>query len=262
MGEELFDAFVLRNALAPYIYTEARKAFDSSVPFLHSMYIDYQTYDEAYNATHQYFFGDFITVAPISSMVDPATNTTQKTMWIPPGEWISWDGFSTETGPTQVTNQYTQREIPMYVPAGTMIALKQPDMSNVQTVSPDLIWTIWPGSQTGSTYIYEDDGVSLDYQSNAGAITNATYYYDDETLVITVTPTTGTFNGQPQTRSHWVQLRGWTGSTYPTVTVNGASPYWYIVSAEANSLAAPTGSLVVTDDWRAISDTVIFKIKG
>ena len=48
---EMRDAYVFREALLPYIYTEARKSYDTAVGFIHPMYYDWPGLEEAYNYT-------------------------------------------------------------------------------------------------------------------------------------------------------------------------------------------------------------------
>ena len=58
------DAFLLRYALQPYIYTEARRTYDTGVAFLHPLYYDSPEAPEAYDAKNEYMFGDNVLVAP------------------------------------------------------------------------------------------------------------------------------------------------------------------------------------------------------
>ena len=64
------DAYRLRYALIPYIYTEARKAFDTGISICRPMYYEHPGAEEAYAATGQYMFGDAMIVAPIATPVD------------------------------------------------------------------------------------------------------------------------------------------------------------------------------------------------
>ena len=68
---EVYDALTnavnLRYQLSPYIYTMARKTYDSSIALCRPMYYDYQEQPEAYEYSKQYMFGDNILVAPIGA---------------------------------------------------------------------------------------------------------------------------------------------------------------------------------------------------
>ena len=55
------DCFARRYAMQPYIYTEARKTYDTGrIAFLHPLYYDWPEAPEAYAAKNRYMFGDSI----------------------------------------------------------------------------------------------------------------------------------------------------------------------------------------------------------
>jgi len=256
---ELRDAFYLRNALAPYIYSEARKAYETGIAFLHSLYYDFPTSPEAYTFVHQYCFGDSIIAAPISSMVDPSNNQTSKTVWIPPGTWSSWDGSKTYSGPTTITETFGLGDIPLYVVGGSIVPFKSSTMENVQTTSPDLVWTTFPGGSGGSTVVYEDDGDSLQYQQNVFATIAASYTYDGSKFTFSIQPVNGTYAGMPSSRQQSLQLRGF--KTPVSVTANGdpinqghSVPGWYVSSDF--SLTETIGAVVVNAGSFANSEAV------
>ena len=81
------EAMLLRNALIPYVYTSARRAYDTSISVVHPLYYKYPQVRNAYEYRDQYMFGSDIIAAPVSTPVDARTNTTQSAVWLPPGIW-------------------------------------------------------------------------------------------------------------------------------------------------------------------------------
>ncbi len=62
----LRSTFQLRYAMQPYIYTEARRTYDTGVAFLRPLYYDWPEDDaEAYTSKNEYLFGDQMLVAPV-----------------------------------------------------------------------------------------------------------------------------------------------------------------------------------------------------
>eukprot|EP01046_Picozoa_sp_COSAG06_P058807 COSAG06_NODE_11942_length_1444_cov_1.823048_1_plen_196_part_10 len=150
--EQMKDAMVLRNSLAPYIYTAARQHYDLGVSLLRPLYYEHPEDDDAYTwADTQYYFGDSMLVAPIAtagSSPDPYTGVTHKQMWVPPGTWVEWGGELTHVGPTVLSKNYTLSEIPMLVSAGAVVPLKT--MASVSAVRPDpLVWAIFVPNSVG-----------------------------------------------------------------------------------------------------------------
>lgn len=271
------DAFYLRSSLVPYLYTSQRYAVDTGVLPVHPLYYDWPLEEAAYSFTHEYCFGDDILVAPISTMVPNVTDpssTVQHSVWLPPGGWARWDGSAVLAGPTVDDTAYTAAEIPMFVPAGTILPLQAvSDVRAVTALSPDIVWTIWPGSgsgpaggpASGSALVYEDDGVTGSYSASAGtpgasAVTSASYAIDASGLLqLTVLPVNGSYPGMPSARGHGVQLRGLAMAGRPavsvvSVTVNsspvnpvapGSGAVGWYVAPGPTSLVLPTGALVV-----------------
>src|SRR5438874_2450683 len=82
------DEFHLRYALIPYIYTEARRTYDTGVAFLRPLYYDWPDAEQAYTAKNEYLFGDNMIVAPVVSPVDKSDGLASESVWLPRGEWI------------------------------------------------------------------------------------------------------------------------------------------------------------------------------
>ena len=218
--EQMKDAMVLRNSLAPYIYTAAAQHYDLGISLLRPLYYEHPEDDDAYTwADTQYYFGDSMLIAPIAtagSSPDPYTGVTHKQMWVPPGTWVEWGGELTHVGPVILSKNYTLSEIPMLVSAGAVVPLKT--MASVSAARPDpLVWAIFvpssvgcSSSQTdldsddsasdsdsaaavcecaGTGEVYEDDGETRAYETNPGERLMLEYSGDwANTVVVKITP--------------------------------------------------------------------------
>lgn len=273
---ELIDAYHLRAALGPYIYSEARAGYDSAVVFVHPMYYDHPiNHPEAYSFTHQYMFGDNIISAPISDIVGNTSGVqARKDVWLPPGIWTRWDGSETLAGPIVDTRNYSVAEMPLFVSAGSVLPFKGSGPANVQATSPDLVWVVWtcPSVLTASYTVYEDDGVSLDYLKQPGAQTHASYTLSSgnttQSLQLSVSPTVGSYSNMPASRAQGLQLRGLAGGVVSTVLVNGlplprvqagASRGWWLETT--SSLAnGPERTLAVRAGSVAMKDGVVITV--
>jgi alpha-glucosidase (family GH31 glycosyl hydrolase) len=93
------DSFARRYAMQPYIYTEARKTYDTGLGFLHPLYYDWPEAPEAYLAKNEYMFGDSILADPIIQPVSKDSQLATISVWLPPGDWIEWNSGATFQGP-------------------------------------------------------------------------------------------------------------------------------------------------------------------
>lgn len=200
------ETFLLRYALIPYIYTEARRAYDSGISLCRPMYYDYPNEQEAYTFNDQYQFGDDFLVAPISAAVDSGSLLAEKSIWLPDGTWIEWFTGNTLQGPAKIKRKFAVDEMPVYVKAGAIIPM-QPKMrfSNEKPVDP-LILTIFPGEQ-GQTRLYEDQGDSLGYQKGEFSWTPIQFQKQkNRKLTIEILPVEGSFPEMLKERGYEIRL--------------------------------------------------------
>ena len=202
------ESFQLRYALQPYIYSEARKTYDSGVAFMRPLYYDYPEADAAYANRAEYTFGDAMIVAPIASPVDAVTQLAQQDVWIPPGEWIEWPTGKHFAGPASVRRMFSISQTPIYLRAGAIVPMQPPMQYSGQKPVDPLILTIWPlGDAQESTYqLYEDSSQGEDYKRGAFAVTPIKAMQHDQSLAIQIDAAIGTYPGMPAHRGYEIRL--------------------------------------------------------
>jgi alpha-glucosidase (family GH31 glycosyl hydrolase) len=102
------DTMRLRYAWIPYIYTEARRTYDTGIGFIRPLYYDWPEQPEAYHAQNEYMFGDQVIVAPVVHPVDSATQLATESIWLPDGDWIEQSTGKHICGPIR-----SDREFPL-----------------------------------------------------------------------------------------------------------------------------------------------------
>ncbi len=212
------DAFHLRYALAPYIYTAARKAFDTGISICHPMYYDYPEIKAAYDFRGEYMFGDDLLVSPVAEKSSAATGLVKKKIWLPRGNWFEWFTGTMLKGDTVVERTFSLNEIPVYAKAGSIIPM-YPKVSNLQREIDTLILSCIPGGN-GETRVYEDDGSTSGYKNHQYAFTRVSQQSSgDSSRLIIISPREGSYPGMPEKRRFEVRLP----NTYPPsqVVVDG-----------------------------------------
>jgi alpha-glucosidase len=206
------SAYLLRYAMEPYIYTEARGTYDSGVAFMHPLYYDYPEEAEAYSHREEYKFGDNMLVSPIAKPAG-AGGASSKDVWLPKGEWIEWQTGARLTGPGTFNRTFTIDQIPVYVKAGSIIPM-QPEMSYTgqRPVDP-LILEILPfaiesAEQQSSTYsVYEDSSTGENYTRGEFARTRIdAVSFKRRRVEVVISPAEGSYPGMLQERAYEVRL--------------------------------------------------------
>lgn len=230
------EAFLLRYALVPYIYTEARKTHETGVAFFRPLYYDWPDHAEAYDITHEYVFGDSFIVAPITAAADAQTGLAAQDVWIPPGTWVEWTSGAVLEGSQRLTRHFALDEIPVYARAGAIVPL-QPKMRHTREKPVDpLILVIFPAASSGLTRVYEDEGDGLGYMNGASAWTPVSYTrHADGRMEVTIGSAEGRYPGMAVERAYELRLPGalpprrveWRGAPVPfDAAETAAAPSW------------------------------------
>lgn len=197
------EAFQLRYALIPYIYTYARYAYDTGISLCRPMYYDFPERNEAYEYEGQYMFGNDILVAPVAKS-DNGTGTVAQTIWLPEGKWYEVVTGELLEGNQVVTRNFTREQIPYYYKQGAIIPL-YPKLSHLKTRPDKLILQFVPGS-SGEFLFYEDEEDNDKYEQGACTFTKITQSKENAVSTYTIHPRQGSFTGMPLQRSYRLEL--------------------------------------------------------
>ena len=203
-------SFHLRSNLIPYVYSSAAQAVKASVPFIRSMYIDHPTEEAAYHNGQQYYFGDNLLVAPITAPGQGDNHLGWQHVWFPGGTWYQYFTGEKFTDKGNVLVSADINEFPLFVRAG--VPLPEQPYSERPTSTPlkNLVLRCFPGADgdTGTSQLYEDDGISDDYKTGGFATTTLSYSRHGDEITIRVAPTSGSYKGQVTSRAYTVLLHG------------------------------------------------------
>jgi alpha-glucosidase len=220
-SDVLADTMRQRYAWIPYIYSEARRTYDTGIAFLRPLYYDFPEADEAYNSSNQYLFGDNVIVAPVTTPRDPGTALATVSIWLPEGQWIELSTGRHLTGNTRANRLFSLEQTPVYLRPGTIIPM-QPAMLHVGAKQVDpLILQIAPlqDGQTSSYTLYEDSSVDRLYMTGDFTTTNLSATRNAQVLTVTVEAAQGSYQDMTTRRAIRIDLPGdWPPAS---VTVNG-----------------------------------------
>ena len=258
------ESFARRYALQPYIYTEARKTYDTGLALLHPLYYDWPDAPQSYTAKNEYMFGDSMLADPVTQPVAKDSQLAKISVWLPPGDWFERDSGANFHGPVTVQRDFSLSQIPLYVKGGSIVPM-QPAMSYTgeKPVDP-LILTVFPlqNGQTSQYRLYEDAGDTPGYQHGEFAWTpiQAALNADGAILTLTVAPTVGHYAGMSNERAYEFRLPGnWPPSS---VTVNGeALSYSTGADKPGWHFEGSTLTTVITTRRFSTADAVTVKLR-
>ncbi|MGO9527723.1 MAG: TIM-barrel domain-containing protein [Verrucomicrobiia bacterium] len=190
----------LRYRLIPYIYTAERATFDTGQPVCRALPLAFPNDGSVLQNGTQYMFGPSIMVAPITG-----SNLTSRSVYLPAGNWIDlWSGQAL-TGPVTTNWPGPLSQIPAFyadnsiVPLGPYVASTEFDDGSQRALR------VYCSSSAGAT-LYDDDGASNGYSTNAFATTAITADNFGNGITVQIDGAVGTYNGQPAQRQWGLEI--------------------------------------------------------
>ncbi len=166
--EEINKKFIqLRYELLPYLYNAFYQSSTQNEPVMRPLVYEFQNDPKTYWMDDQFLVGDQLMVAPIYQ-----SNQTSRMVYFPHGEWYNFWTDEKIIGPAHKLVEAPLDKIPVFVKTGSFLPM-QPAMQYVDQFPADPIALhIYPKLGMSQSSLYEDDGVSFDYQKGQYRITN------------------------------------------------------------------------------------------
>ena len=235
----ILEAVRLRYSLFPYIYTMARKTYDTGISICRPLYYEWPEAEESYTYDNEYLFGDDILVAPITEAPENGAAKTQKTVWFPEGKWWSVSTNEIIEGPCKKTMAFGEEQIPYFFRQGAIIPYNPATVTNVTERPEKLILNIVAGSN-GEASLYEDGGDNPDYASNS-SVTALTLTVKGKTTTVTVSARKGL--AKDVANQHSYELRVYNSGNPRSVSVDGKKTQFnYDAASKCAIVMVPTAS--------------------
>lgn len=177
----------LRYQLIPYLYSLARRTYDTGAPFMRALWMDFPQDRNVFDIGNEYMLGPAFLVAPVTQQ-----GQVSKQVYLPAGaEWYDFWTNQKYRGGQTITVASPIGQIPVFVRAGSIVPLG----SDVQsTASRQFISEIrvYPG-RDAEFALYDDDGVTYDYEKGRGT-SSALLRWDDAGKALTSSGDRSFFN--------------------------------------------------------------------
>jgi len=197
----------LKMRLNPYTYTYCHKAHATGVPMARAMVLEFPNDPVTRDTTTQYQFmsGEWLMIAPVYTR-----KNVREHIYFPDGEWYDfWTGDKYE-GSKWLDKYNAALDIcPVFVREGAIIPL-YPDMNYVGEKPTDCLTLQLYPSGNSSFNLYEDDGLTRDYEKGAFAETLISVNAPEKQkgkVTICIAKAKGDFKCRYQQRSYILDVR-------------------------------------------------------
>jgi alpha-D-xyloside xylohydrolase len=189
----------LRYRLMPYIYSLAGMTWLRDYTPMRALVMDFEGDANVNNIGDQWMFGPALMACPVSTY-----KARSREVYFPKG--CGWRDFYTGRhiqGGQRLSVDAPYEQIPLFVREGSIIPFGKP-MQYSDEKRPDNITLLVYSGADGSFTLYEDDGVTYNYEK--GAYSTIPITYDDSAKSLTIGSRSGSFKDMLATRHFNVVL--------------------------------------------------------
>ena len=181
----IHDAINLRYRLSPYMYSLMYRAHVTGLPYFSPMLLEYQQDPKVYDEAENFMLGSGLMVANVLEKGQKV-----REVYFPQGEtFYDFNTFERYEGGTTVQLPVDMASIPMFIRSGQIVVMAgaEDKLRCLQRDQVKHLEIIAAPDKDGSFTLYEDDGVSNDFEQGkflttdikmqAGTTTKFSFHY-------------------------------------------------------------------------------------
>lgn len=198
----------LRHRMIPYLYTMNYAAWKDDLPLIRPMYYESPDDEAAYETPDCYWFGSELVVGAVTKPADKKLRMADTSMYLPEGRFVDIVNGRIYEGPYHGKMYRSIHDLPVLLKEGGILPLAGADDTDAQK-NPEVLDVYLGCGKSGSFTLYEDDGISTDYEKGICALTTIRMEYDEAAgkLKIEIKPE-GETSFIPEQRNYRLHLLG------------------------------------------------------
>ena len=173
------EAIGLRYQLSPYLYSLMERAHETGLPIMEPMCSAFQEDVKCYEEGVDFMLGDSLLVANVVEK-----GAVSRKIYLPEGETFydfytraAYEGGRTVELPVDLGS------IPLFVRSGAIIPMAEDRLDNLKTQQAEHIRILCAADRDGRFELYEDDGISMDYEKGGCLKTSITMTAGERTVL-------------------------------------------------------------------------------
>jgi alpha-D-xyloside xylohydrolase len=201
-GSEIYDSLVwhdkLRYRLMPYVYTVAADTYHRDGTIMRGLGMDFPADKSSADVRDQYLFGKAFLVAPVYQH-----EARSRQVYLPAGaDWYDFHSGRKIDGGQRIEAAAPLNRMPLFVRAGSIVPVGPDIQYTAEKPGAPITLLVFTGAD-GVFALYEDDGVSYDYEK--GQFSYIPMRYDAAAGKLTIGARTGSYAGMPEERTFRVR---------------------------------------------------------
>ena len=173
------EAIGLRYQLSPYLYSLMERAHETGLPIMEPMCSAFQEDVKCYEEGVDFMLGDSLLVANVVEK-----GAVSRKIYLPEGETF-YDFYtrSAYEGGRTVELPVDLGSIPLFVRSGAIIPMAEDRLDNLKTQQAEHLRILCAADRDGRFELYEDDGISMDYEKGGFLKTSITMTAGERTVL-------------------------------------------------------------------------------
>ena len=175
----ILEAIGLRYQLSPYLYSLMERAHETGLPIMEPMCSAFQEDVKCYEEGVDFMLGDSLLVANVVEK-----GAVSRKVYLPEGETFydfytraAYEGGRTVELPVDLGS------IPLFVRSGAIIPMAEDRLDNLKTQQAEHLRILCAADRDGRFELYEDDGISMDYEKGGFLKTSITMTAGERTVL-------------------------------------------------------------------------------
>ncbi len=194
------DYVELRYRLLPYIYSIARHACATGAPFMRPLVTDAPGDPKVHALGTEYLFGPNFLAAPV---LEKGVSAWQ--VYLPEGRWFHFWTNVEYPGGRSASIPVDLETFPLFFKAGSITPMGPVMQHTRERPADPITLRVYPGPRA-SFELYEDDGVSYDYEKGRFAITALSCETSGGRTEVAIGAARGRYRGMRRRRGWVVEL--------------------------------------------------------
>jgi alpha-glucosidase len=174
------EYLTLRYRLLPYLYSVFHRAAQRGYPVWRALFLHYPDDPQTYRISDQVLIGRYLMAAPV---LQPGQTARQ--VYLPEGSWYDWWEGTRYEGGQYILAEAPLSKMPIYVRAGAIIPIGPVIQHTTEKSLDPLSLHLFPGEK-GAFTLYEDDGVSYDFEKGLFCTTTYKLSSDEKSVTLKI----------------------------------------------------------------------------
>ncbi|HEU4485147.1 MAG TPA: TIM-barrel domain-containing protein [Povalibacter sp.] len=204
-GTEVYNSLVaydkLRYRLQPYIYTLAGDTYHRDGTIMRGLVMDFPNDLKVRNIDDQYMFGPAFLVNPVWQY-----EARSRKVYLPAGtRWFDFNSGKAYDGGQEIDAAAPLGQMPLFVRAGSIVPIGPAIQYTSEKLDAPITLYVYRGAN-GEFDLYEDDGLSYNYEQ--GQFARVPVSYDDASGTLTIGKREGSFPAMVAKRTYnvrWIE---------------------------------------------------------